>query len=760
MKLSQDDPSLRERFLSDDQPHGGVVLWWLNGTLTREKIHEQLSYFKHVDGFGGIAPLTLFKFRGKTDPEYLSEGYFEFYQYILDTARELDLTVVFYDDCDFPTGSAGGKIRDECPQHLMKYLCRKTARNTTAQRTLSDSISIAFDGKLMSAVAKRVSDNSYHVVTDALELQPIAPGEDQVESYRATWRCGEGVLPAEENQRWELQVFSAAITNKTGAWLMDFLSPEAVTAALNATYEEFYRRSSEHFGTTIKISFFDDLCVADAPDNAMWTNGFNEKFEARYGYDPSVYYPALFEDIGESTRAARAQLLDFRNELFSCGFPKVVEEWAQAHGIKCAGHPAATYRASPLEAPGDAIKFYKHQGYPLTDCIVSLDNGLDGFKIPAAATHTYDKSLLICETFGAFLNSECDPTTLYRTAMQLYTRGVNYILPHGAWYDMDKINISPEVTSRAPVFGDAVKGFNTWISRCEPLLRAGRHVADIALYYPIDDLCSRFTFSPAPGRVRGRLVEHGTDYYEVNRLLFAELRRDFTFVHPEVLIDNTTVSDGWLHLNNRVNHEHWKVLILPTCETIRVEALKKIKAFHDDGGIVIATGALPAYSFELGCDEDVRKLAESIFDPLLGGCGRFIPYATEESLAAELDSLDHLWDVRWSDTTELPKRDAQWELKGVHSDWHRGGNRQFTYIHRHVERSAGQGGMEVYYFANSSDDAVRSEITLRGEHRLESWDPKTVEIHPLAAETSTGQTQFTLTLPPVSSLFVVSQPVE
>ena len=41
------------------------------------------------------------------------------------------------------------------------------------------------------------------------------------------------------------------------------------------------------------------------------------------------------------------------------------------------------------KAAGDAIKFYKHQGYPLTDCICSLDNGMDGFKIPAAAVKSY-----------------------------------------------------------------------------------------------------------------------------------------------------------------------------------------------------------------------------------------------------------------------------------------------------------------------------------------------------------------------------------
>jgi hypothetical protein len=755
MNPASSAPSFRERFLSDHQPNGGVVLWWLNGTLTKEKIYEQLSYFKHVDGFGGIAPLTLLHFRGKTDPEYLSDAYFGFYQYILDTASELGLTVVFYDDCDFPTGSAGGIIQEKFPQHAMKYLCRATARNTTAPKTLCDSISLEFDGTLLAAVAKRVSDHSYRVVTDEIELQAITPRQGQIESYHATWTCSP---PAEEKQRWELQIFSTPTSNHKELWLLDFLCPEAVKAGLSETYEQFYRRFPGHFGTTIQMSFFDDLAVCDSPDYAMWTPRFNEKFQAHYGYDPSLYYPALYEDIGESTRSARAQLLDFRNELFACGFPKVAEEWAQAHGIKCSGHPAGSYRASPLESAGDAIKFYKHQGYPLTDYIAFLHHGVDGFKIPAAAAHTYDKPILVCETYGAFSDNECDPTTLYRAAMEVYTRGVNYMLPHGAWYDREMINISPETTSHNPMFGHEMKRYNTWVSRCEPLLRAGRHVADIALYYPIDDLCSRHTFKPAAGKSRGRLFEHGTDYYEVNRLLFAELRRDFTFVHPEVLIENTSVSDGWLHLNNPVNHEHWRVLILPTCQTIRVEALEKVKAFHDAGGIVIATGALPEYSFELNRDEDVRLLSESIFDPALGGCGRFIPYATEETLAAELDSLDHLWDVHWANTTELPKHQVQWELKGIRTDWHRGGNRQFTYIHRHVEQAAGEAGMEIYYFANSSDHAVSSEITLRGEHALEAWDPKAASIHPIETETRPGQTRFTLALPPVSSVFVITQP--
>jgi len=45
---------------------------------------------------------------------------------------------------------------------------------------------------------------------------------------------------------------------------------------------------------------------------------------------------------------------------------------------------------------------------------------------------------------------------------------------------------------------------------------------------------------------------------EMGELLALNLRRDFTFVHPEVLVDKCSVADAENHLNNKVNAEQYK----------------------------------------------------------------------------------------------------------------------------------------------------------------------------------------------------------
>jgi hypothetical protein len=41
---------------------------------------------------------------------------------MIDVAEELDMEVILYDDNDFPTGMAGGKLGELFPEHTMKRL--------------------------------------------------------------------------------------------------------------------------------------------------------------------------------------------------------------------------------------------------------------------------------------------------------------------------------------------------------------------------------------------------------------------------------------------------------------------------------------------------------------------------------------------------------------------------------------------------------------------------------------------------------------
>ncbi|MEI6179031.1 MAG: glycosyl hydrolase, partial [Verrucomicrobiota bacterium] len=205
------------------------------------------------------------------------------------------------------------------------------------------------------------------------------------------------------------------------------------------------------------------------------------------------------------------------------------------------------------------------------------------------------------------------------------------------------------------------------------------------------------------------------------------IRRDFTFMHPEVLDQKCTVdaASHTLNLNNKVNHEQYKVLILPgkreAAGAIHLSTLQKAKEFYDHGGTVISTGRLPVKSAELGKDAQVAKLVQDMFglDPnktghpytkvtnAAGGKAYFVPNIDEgiegtNRLAEVLNEAVAVWDVRFED--DIAIKSAKGKL---------------AYIHK-VKDNA-----DYYFFANSSDDSINTWVRLKGMLKPELWDPHT-----------------------------------
>ena len=182
--------TLRRRFVDPPKSAGTTTLWWLNGKLSKEQIREQLLNLRDRDGFGGVAPLTMFRKGTATEPAYLTDEYFEMYGCILDTAKELGMTVVFYDDCDFPSGTAGKQMAELYPNDLLKYLARSVA---TVQGPAEAVVEVP-SGAVMSVVAKNLDNGERRVVTAAAK-------RDATGVIR--WAAPAG--------RWEVQAFVCAI---------------------------------------------------------------------------------------------------------------------------------------------------------------------------------------------------------------------------------------------------------------------------------------------------------------------------------------------------------------------------------------------------------------------------------------------------------------------------------------------------------------------------------------------------------------------
>ena len=394
---------MKKQFKNPHPAGGCTTLWWLNGLLTFDGIREQMQNLRDIDGFSGVTPLTHFQHKPATEPAYLSDDYFEMYGCILDTAKELGMKVVFYDDCDFPSGTAGGRMAVEYPQYLMKYL----SRSTTTERDNEGMMSVLTPcGSLASAVLKNLETSEFTGVVPTV----TEAGHNQC---RVSVQVPKGT--------WEFQAYICATA--PGSPFVDCLDPEAVQRFIGLTYDQFYQRFPEHFGTTIKMTFFDDLSLSYVPQDMAWTPAIGKRFEERFGLSPKLLYPALWEDIGENTAAARCAFFGLRNELFAGGYPRAVQEWTEKRSIACAGHPSASYRPNPLPAPGDPILFYKYMAVTLVDYIIGLGVGEDGFKAPVSSAYTFDHPIVVCEIYGAFNPPEQNNwTMLFRAAMQVYVR--------------------------------------------------------------------------------------------------------------------------------------------------------------------------------------------------------------------------------------------------------------------------------------------------------------------------------------------------
>jgi hypothetical protein len=398
---------------------------------------------------------------------------------------------------------------------------------------------------------------------------------------------------------------------------------------------------------------------------------------------------------------------------------------------------------SPVPISGDLMKIFEHQDIPGVDQIMSYGRASAAYKLISSAANNYDKPAVMCEVFGA-MGEDMPVENLYREAIDQFAKGINFVVPHGTWYDGEKnVIFPPELSFRSKKFGPVLPDYNKYVKRTSALLRGGRHISDIAVLYPIADLSAYHVLGESDPYLGGNIAPH-VNYMKIGEALSLEIRKDFTYIHPDILNAKCIADNGRLILDNAENRECYKVVILPAVEVIHAENLEKLRQFTETGGTVISVGLLPSKSAEYGQDNKVRKLTGDLFDysdccpftlRMYGNGGRcyYIPVFTPEILSSVLKDTGIIFDV---------------ECAPVTID---GGN--FTYIHKESD------GRDIYFFVNSSDIPVSAEVKLRGQKFLELWNPHDGDgnrVKAVYTVNKDGTTTVLVELDPVKSVFFVN----
>lgn len=704
--------TLRTQFANPPQSCWPRPLWFWNNTLvTPETVREQMQLARDRCRYGGFGILPFGK---RFAPPYLSENYFALYGAAIDQAKALGLTLSLYDEYGFPSGSAGAKNSSDTSLFAERWpnLTIKRLDKVEWQVTGPSHFATPLPpGQLAALVALNTGSLA------RLELS------SQVRDSQLEWDVPAG--------SWRLMAF---VCVKDGEPICDYLDPEACDRFIQLTHQAYFDHFGSHFGTTIDSTFFDEPTLYRA-QGRTWTDRFNEKFEARHGFDPRPYYPALWEDIGPGTEAARNFLFGFRAELYACGFPKRIQEWCTAHGITATGHQDQEEVVNPVSVSGDLMKCFQYLEVPGIDKIGGNRPAERFYKIVSSAAYNWDRAQVMSETYGAM--GDIPWETLYQVAMEQYTKGINRLIPHGMWYDDAKVTFKPELSWRQPAYAGRLPEFNTYLARLNLLLQdQAAHVADIAVLYPIATLQGSHRLDGPLGYYQGGVAVPEADYVDVGELLSSHLGRDYTYLHPDILAGKCRIDGNRLLLPNRIHPGRFSTLILPGHRTISWQSLKKIREFWLAGGAVIATGELPSKSAEFGHDDDVQRAVSALFGKpagqrnAQGGFAARLAALTADALQAALDAARSDCDVRFPPGQAL------------------------RYIHKSAP------GRQLYFLANLNPGLAESRVTLRGHHDLEGWDPHTGTTQPLVVQHERREeaevTELRLKLPYLRSVFLIS----
>jgi hypothetical protein len=665
---------------------------------------------------------------------YLSDEYFRLYKLAIEEGLKHNFKVsTLYDEWTYPSGIVGGQFYSKYPEDCAKSL-DMVEKNIIGPATAELQIP---EMQFMGAVLMNMDDNKRSDVSKNLT-------------------SGNKIVCKVPKGNWKLMGFylnPEFRPNSQKGGFVDYLDREAVAKYIKMNFDPYYSHLKEYFGTVIKRTIYDEPAM-HLSDGRMWTPRYNSEFEKIYKYSPMNLYPALWYDIGPETAAARNILHSFRADLFADNYLGQMAEWCEAHGIQLSGHLDQEETRNPTGVNGDLMKVFRHQHVPAMDDIYFAGRSNVAYKIVASSCYNWDKAEFFVETYAAYRT--LNPEISMRVALDQLSMGVN---------------IQLSVRGKSPEM-------DTWLGRSCYLLRGGRHVADIAVVYPIASLHSAYSFSgpPKSGRAgsapnmyyayEGGVVPPEIDYMNLGETLFRGLRLDYTYLHPDIVVERCKVENKRLILNNKVNFEEYRVVFLPGGETFSAEAIKKLLEFYRNGGIIIATSKLPEKSSEFNRDKEVQDAVKEIFgfskgDPLtteitivpddftsyyknsneIGGRGYFLPQPYYNIINSVLKELIPVKDV----DIQMP---PMWPVKmGTIYDG------ALTYIHKVKD------GKDIYFFSNSANNGINTTVKIRGDKNLEIWNPHTGEIEKAeisrTKENGEPVTIIKLVLDPVSSLFFI-----
>jgi hypothetical protein len=503
---------------------------------------------------------------GRGEPKYLSPEHMEQVKFVVQEAARRGMKLWIQDECDYPSGMAGGLINTEYPQLRMQGIVADLRASVAAGQTLT----LPLPPGTLGAFSVKGSDQSTTLI-------PLPAGGD------FEWTApSEGSDPNLPNWTWTV-VFvrhlyrssptrsntrTDGLRTKDGRYsLIDYLDPEATRAFMKLTHETYKQAVGAEFGKTV-LGFFGD--ETDYNGFIPWTPKLLDEFQKQKGYDLKPYIPLWFMGkLTDEAQRAKADYYDVWSGLFATNFFDVEADWAAKNNLEDLRHVGAS--SVPLyliRNEGDFFRCMRNVQVPGIDNINRIGPGkvANWTKLASSAAHLFGRPK-VWEEEGGGPGEEGKYIADYH-----FVRGVTALQIRAG---------GPGGPGAGPAVNPQTAAISWYVNRLGYLLSIGRPAAQVAMYYPTNSVWMGDDDSlTVLDHLTQQLLEH---------------QIDFDYVDEQVLTSVGTLEGGGL---KNLSGQVYRGIIVPSSTVITRAALDRLRAFAAQGGKVVFVGRTPTQVIE------------------------------------------------------------------------------------------------------------------------------------------------------------------
>ncbi len=554
-----------------------MAFWFWNDRLEEAEVRRQV----HLMSEANIGGFFIHARMGRVTP-YLSEPWLEAVGAAVDEAARRGMYVWLYDEDNWPSGYAGGRVLQLGEWTLQRY-ARAEVLSAEPGRPVQPS---TFDGVLCAfAIHGRGAGARILERLAADRRQRVTPRHTEADGvlvFHRELHRGERRFCPEETTRGYVDVFNPAVTD----------------AFIESTYALYHRRFARHFGTTIAGFFFDEPQYhelglwGDAAARFPWSESFPRIYRRLHGRDLLWDLPQLLWEIGDF-QAARYRYYRLLSERFAACFTSRLAGWCRDHGVLLTGHVLLEeYPRQAARCSGDPLAHYAASQIPGIDHL-GKDLELKAYwsstrvlcKQAQSAAHQLGKERTLCETFAGASHYFGLPDQKWMGDW-LMALGVNLLCSHAFHYSLRgyrKRDYPPTLGVQQPWFPFSAP-LGAHFARLSWALSRGRRVVHVLLLHPIES----FWATQSDANFEGRDDPLSLSLKTVSGLL-THSGFDWDFGSEDYLERWGRVEGNRL----RLGAGDYAVVVVPPVVRLRAGTQELIARFLQGGGAVLAVGSAP-----------------------------------------------------------------------------------------------------------------------------------------------------------------------